>query len=114
MVIKQSFVLIFYIDQYVYRFYLVASHKSHKKSRKNRHRRSKRIVIHYLSQKKNIRGTSLMMMTIAPNSRARKGGKERGEVKREYGGISDEEGECRLRGNSATQSATCCTMSKRG
>ena len=28
-----------------------------------------------------------MMMIVAPNSRARKGGKERGEVKGEYGGI---------------------------
>ena len=27
------------------------------------------------------------MMMIAPNSRARKGGKERGKVKGEYGGI---------------------------
>ena len=33
------------------------------------------------------------MMMIAPNSRARKGGKERREVKREYGSIlGDDEG----------------------
>ena len=31
------------------------------------------------------------MMIIAPNSRADKGNKERGEVKGEYGGISGEE-----------------------
>ena len=32
-----------------------------------------------------------MMMMIALNSRARKGGKERGEVEEEYGGIRGEE-----------------------
>ena len=32
-----------------------------------------------------------VMVMIAPNSRARKGGKERGEVKGEYGGIEVEE-----------------------
>ena len=48
-------------------------------------------------------------MMIAPNSRARKGGKERGEVKGEYGGILGEE-----EGNGATQSATYCTACKRG
>ena len=31
--------------------------------------------------------TLMMMMMIAPNSRARKGGKKRGEVKGEYGRI---------------------------
>jgi len=51
-----------------------------------------------------------MMMIIAPNSRAHKGKKERGEVKGEYGEICGEEDE----GNGATQSATCCTMCKRG
>jgi len=40
-----------------------------------------------------------------PNSRARKGGKERGNLR---GG-----GECLLIGNSAPQSAACCTMCKR-
>ena len=39
----------------------------------------------------NLQKTSLMM-TIAPNTRARKGGKDRGEVKVEYGGIVGEEG----------------------
>ena len=33
----------------------------------------------------------MMMMMIAPNSRAHKGKKERGEVKREYGGVCGEE-----------------------
>ena len=37
---------------------------------------------------KVLSGHLLMMMMIANNSRARKGGKERGEVKGEYGGIS--------------------------
>ena len=32
-----------------------------------------------------------MMMIIAPNSRAHKGKKERGEVKEEYGGVCGEE-----------------------
>ena len=32
------------------------------------------------------------MMIIAPNSRARKDGKERGMVKEEYGGIRGDEG----------------------
>ena len=53
-----------------------------------------------------------MIMIIAPNSRARKGGKEREE--REYGSISREE-----EGNDATQSATCvkgieCGLDTRG
>ena len=33
----------------------------------------------------------LVMMIIAPNSRAHKGKKERGEVKGEYGGVCGEE-----------------------
>ena len=32
------------------------------------------------------------MMMTTPNSRARKGGKERGKLKGKYGGISGEEG----------------------
>ena len=52
-----------------------------------------------------------MMMMIAPNSRARKGGKKRREVKWEHGRICGEEE--RNADNSATQSAMCCTMCKR-
>ena len=46
-------------------------------------------------------------MMIAPNTRAPKREKERGEVKGEYGRILVEE-----EGNGATQSVTCCTMCK--
>ena len=35
-----------------------------------------------------------LMMMIAPNSRASKGGKKRGEVTGKYGGISGGGGEC--------------------
>jgi len=49
----------------------------------------------------------ITMMMIACNSRARKGGKERGE----YGGIPEKE---ERNADGATQSATCCTMCKRG
>ena len=48
-----------------------------------------------------------LMMMIAPNSSARKGGKKKGEVKREYMEAVEES----LRGQ---QSATCCTMCKKG
>ena len=54
------------------------------------------------------------MMMIAPNSCARKGEKERGEVKRGYGGIWGEEGNADYGGNGATQLATCYTMCKTG
>ena len=39
-----------------------------------------------------------MIMMIAPNFRARKGGKERGEVKGEYGRTTGEEGNADYRG----------------
>ena len=56
-----------------------------------------------------------MMMMIAPNSCARKGGKERGEVKWEYGGIlGEEEGNANYGRNDATQSAICCIICKKG
>ena len=49
-----------------------------------------------------------MMMMIIPNSRARNGGKESGEVKREYGRIrGEEEGNAEWGGDGATQSAPC-------
>ena len=40
-----------------------------------------------LAQKKKTCVHKVIMMMIAPNSRASKGGKERGEVKGGYGGI---------------------------
>jgi len=48
-------------------------------------------------------------MMIACNSRARKEGKERGKVKGKYGGNPEKQ-----EGNGAIQSATCCTMCKKG
>ena len=54
------------------------------------------------------------MMMIATKSRALIGGKERGEVKEVWRNLRGRGGKCRLRGNGATQSATCCIMCKKG
>ena len=51
-------------------------------------------------------------MMIAPNSRAHKG--EGGSEGGVWKNLREGGGECWLRGNGATQSATCCAMRKRG
>jgi len=52
-----------------------------------------------------------LVVVIAPNSRAHKGGEEKGGVWRILRGGG---GKCWLRGNGATQSAICCTMCESG
>ena len=51
-------------------------------------------------------------MMIAPNSHARKEGKERGELKGEYGRIREEEGNADYGGmvQPSQNSALCCTF----